>query len=226
LECDGLIEPIGTDFTHGFRMRLKKDAADVRIRFTIAHEACHTFFYEFVPEMKFVPHERDEDEERLCNWGAATLLIPASSLRRRVKNMPMSLESLDAIAAEYAVSLPTMALRLRALELWNCQLSRWHRMSDGCFALDRLYGGKRSNWEWEDSAVLQSAWKSERPLFGRTFVSFEDSPETRRYRPITYEVRRCSGGVLALWGTEVRDQSQSDILPLFNASSQDRRRSA
>jgi Zn-dependent peptidase ImmA (M78 family) len=28
----------------------------VRQRFTIAHEICHTFFYEIVPELKFKPH--------------------------------------------------------------------------------------------------------------------------------------------------------------------------
>jgi len=88
------------DATRG-RMRLTSASAS-----TIAHEACHTFFYELVPELKFIPHERDEDEERLCNWGAAALLMPASSLRRRMKNVAVNLESLDAIAAEYAVSLP------------------------------------------------------------------------------------------------------------------------
>jgi hypothetical protein len=73
LPCDGLIEPIGTTYSAGFRMRLKKNAADVRLRFTIAHELCHTFFYELVPEFKFVAHESDDSEERLCNWGAASL---------------------------------------------------------------------------------------------------------------------------------------------------------
>ncbi len=69
LNCDGLIEPLGRCFRDGFRMRLKKNTAEARIRFTLAHEVCHTFFYELVPEIKFFPHDQDNEEERLCNVG-------------------------------------------------------------------------------------------------------------------------------------------------------------
>ena len=56
-------------------MRLKKNASDVRIRFTMAHEFCHTFLLRLVPEIKFSPHETDDEEERLCNLGAAAFAI-------------------------------------------------------------------------------------------------------------------------------------------------------
>jgi hypothetical protein len=216
LGCDGLIEPIGSTFAHGFRMKLNRDAAMFRSRFTLAHEACHTLFYELVPELKFTPHEQDPEEERLCNWGAAALLIPPSSIRRRVKGVPICLTSLKAFADEYRVSLPTMALRLRSLGLWNCQLSRWHRMTDGSFVLDNLYGGRRVKWEWEDGSILHAAWESSGAVSGRTFVNYEDRPGIRRYRPVAYEVRRCMTGVIALWGDVASQPARS--LPLLTES--------
>jgi IrrE N-terminal-like domain len=44
--CDGYIEPIGASFNHGFRLVVNDAAPMVRQRFTMAHEICHTFFYE------------------------------------------------------------------------------------------------------------------------------------------------------------------------------------
>src|ERR1700722_10963484 len=55
LGCDGYIEPVGNSFESGFRVAIKPFASPARQRFTIAHEICHTFFYEFVPELKYHP---------------------------------------------------------------------------------------------------------------------------------------------------------------------------
>src|SRR5271166_314334 len=75
---DGMLDPMGSTFINGFKMRLRPIVSEARARFTIAHEACHTFFYELAPEIKFRPHETDELEERLCNLGASVLLIPSA----------------------------------------------------------------------------------------------------------------------------------------------------
>src|SRR5947209_7938610 len=69
LHCDGVLEPIGAAYPAGFKIFLKKQTNTERLRFTVAHEICHTFFYELVPELKFVPHEVDPKEERLCDLG-------------------------------------------------------------------------------------------------------------------------------------------------------------
>jgi hypothetical protein len=127
------------------------------------------------------------------------------------------LESLDALAANYGVSLATIALRLRSLDIWRSELSLWRRMTNGRFALDRLYGGRQRDWEWEDEAVLQEAWRSTRPLYGSTFLSYEDSAGSRRYRPVTYQLRRHPQGVLALWGAEPSTSNRRHRLPLFSA---------
>src|SRR5258708_924799 len=118
LNGDGMLEPVGSTFKDGFRMQLKRGVSGGRMRFTMAHEVCHTFFYELVPEIKFRPHETDRAEERLCNVGAAALLIPARSLRAQAKKLPICLWSLDQLAQDYSRSPPAMFLRLKALGLW------------------------------------------------------------------------------------------------------------
>lgn len=223
LDCDGLIEPLGSNFADGFRMKLNKNTPTVRSRFTLVHEVCHTFFYELVPEIKFLPHSPDMEEERACNAVAAAILLPAKSLERRVKGLPVSLESLEAIAAEYQVSTATTILRLRTLDLWRCELSHWRRMTDGRFALHSFYGGKRSNWEWQDATLLHRVWESGRSLFGQTFVTCEDGAGVQRYRPVQYELSRHPSGVIALWGATTAIHGRCERLPLLISSSQQKR---
>jgi hypothetical protein len=222
LDCDGSLEPLGPTFAEGFKMRLKKSIPLVRARFTLAHEVCHTFFYELVPELKFVPHETNLSEERLCNAGAAAILVPGKSLRRRMNRVPVSLETLEIIAAEYQVSVATLTLRLRALELWDGQLSRWQRLSDGRFVLDTFYGGRRSNWEWQDPDLLHRAWASEGPLWGRMFVHHEDAFGVQRYRQVSYEVRRQASSVIALWGATISGCNEQRLPLLMTTKRQTR----
>lgn len=219
LPADGFIEPLGQCFNDGFRMVLKKSASAQRVRFTMAHEICHTFFYELVPELKFSVRSPDDQEERLCNLGAATLLVPNALLKGRASTMPVCLESLCYLADCFSVSLSTMLLRLQSLGLWQCQLSLWHRKADGSFLLDRLYGGKRLAWEWEDESILRTAWVSRRSIFGHTFVSVQEREQPRRYRPVSYQLRRYASGIMALWGNGIRPGGQLAGAPLFEGSS-------
>lgn len=215
LHCDGLIEPVGHDFKSGFRVFLKNQRNVARLRFTLAHEICHTFFYEIVPEIKFSPHEIDPMEERLCDLGAAELLMPAASIRRAVRSAPVCLESLLRLAGDYAVSLSAMFLRLRSLRLWRCELSEWHHMINGTFALTSLYGGKFQRWEWDDKSILNSVWNSNKRVFGHTFIKFEDSCGVTRFRPTQYEVGRFGSRMLALWGSSI--EAPTRVYPLFEA---------
>jgi hypothetical protein len=217
LHCDGVIEPLGSTYEEGFRMRLKKGASETRMRFTMAHEICHTFFYELVPELKFKLHDTDVSEERLCNVGAAAMLVDERSVRRRAKEMPISLDSLDQLAHVFGVSESTMLLRLRALRIWNCELSHWHRTVGGVFVLDRLHGGRKVNWAWENESILHRVWTSKRMEFGRDFVFYKERDGARRYKPISYHLRPTSSGVIALWGDGLR--SPRSTMPLFQANS-------
>ncbi len=212
LSSDGYIEPIGCTFRDGFRMVLKGGSAQTRSRFTIAHELCHTFFYEIVPEVKFGSQEVDAEEERLCNLGAGELLIPTNSLKRRAKRHRVSVDSLEELAAAYVVSPEAMLLRLRSLRLWNCELSFWRPARRG-FSLDRLVGGRRVNWVWPDDAPLQRAWGSNGKIAGRTYLELRDSGGLQ-LRPVCFQLVRRGNSIMALWSAKPIDQEPRS-LPLF-----------
>jgi IrrE N-terminal-like domain len=214
LNCDGYLEALGNCFKNGFRMGVKEDMNERRMRFTIAHELCHTYFYELVPELKFCDHGPDDEEEALCNQGAAAFLIPHGGLRRRAANSPVSLETLELLADEYGVSIVTMFLRLRALGHWNCELSIWTRRHDGDFKMDRLYGGRSLDWEWFESAVPLQAWESNRVVSGNTFIQFTEPVGSYRFRPIAYQAAHRGDTLIVLWGNF--DPRITERLPLFN----------
>lgn len=199
LNYDGSVRPLADSFDGGFRMELKGGGSRSRIRFTTAHELCHTFFYEFVPELKFCPHEVDQDEERLCNLGAAELLMPSATLRNRCKGLSICLDSLETLAGAYDVSINAMFLRLRSLKLWHSELSTWHHMTGGGFALHRLLGGRPLEWTWPNESVLEVAWKTGRQLAGRTYLELRDADGGLKLRPVTYQVSRRGDALVALW---------------------------
>ena len=151
--CDGYIEPMGANFADGFRLVLNEASPAVRQRFTIAHEICHTFFYEIVPDLKFKPHATDSFEEALCNHGAAVLLMPAEDVRAHVSVRDVSLATLEELSQRYSVSIEAAFLRVRGLRLWNCEMTVWHRMISGEFVVDRLHGSPKVDWRWVDGSI-------------------------------------------------------------------------
>jgi hypothetical protein len=213
LPADGALEPIGRRYDHGFNVLLVRHAGRTRLRFTLAHEICHTFFYEFVPEIKFSPHDTDELEERLCNFGAAELLMPAGALQRTAADRPICMRSLCELAEEFAVSTVAMFVRLRSLNLWDCVLSEWQRMVNGTFVLSRMYGGKRRPWSWDDPSILDNAWRSYRPSFGTTVLHYRSEEGTRYWAPSRFQAQRLGDRIFALWGRQL--QNPTDLTPLF-----------
>ena len=175
LVCDGYIQPHGRSYSEGFTMLVKKKQPQSRVRFTIAHEICHTFFYEIVPELKFVSHQTDPAEERLCNIGAAALLMPNDDVVRAARKVTPSMVVLEQLSEYYGVSLEAMFLRLRRLAHWKCELLIWHRTNDGRFLLDRAYRRRKEDWHWDDSSIPQAPWEGKKALPARTFVHFQDS---------------------------------------------------
>ena len=199
LRADGALVPLGADFSAGFRMILRSDLSEGRINFTVAHEICHTFFYERVPGIKFAAHTVDPEEERLCNRGAEELLMPALDVRRRAKDKAMSLEVLQDMAAHYRVSTAAMFICLRNLGLWKAELVLWHEMSNGTFAVRRLWGGQRVDWQWLDAGIPRTALGAtpEKILSGRSFWVVQ-TPQGQEFRPVSYQIKQHKGEVLAL----------------------------
>lgn len=199
LPGDGIIEPKGRSYSEGFRMCLKRGQADRRLRFTMAHEVCHTFFYEIVPEIKFRPHVTDPAEEWLCNVGAGELLIPLSRLRDELATMSESMSTLERLAETFNVSAFAMLLRLRQAGLWDRELAYWHRMSDGRFVLDTKAGNRRSEWTF-DPSVLRRVWDRDgKSESGATFVYVEKSGESGVTR-VYYQAQKRGSTIMTLTG--------------------------
>ena len=198
-DCDGRLEPIGTSFDCGFKLYLNPSAPKTRVRFTQAHEICHTFFYQFVPELKFRPHPEDAQEERLCNFGAAELLMPERSLREDAKPLPRSIDSLFLLAESYCVSIEAMMSRLRSLQLWNCELYFWHYEADGDFVLDRVTGSRYLPWKWSDPAVPMRAWRNGHHS-GHSYLEHGIDRECKHFKSISFDAKREGSTLLVLSG--------------------------
>lgn len=218
LTCDGCLIPNGKTYALGFRVLLRDGVSAARTRFTLAHEICHSLFYELVPEIKFSEHNTDREEERLCNIGAAELLMPADTVQGDADGRAVSLSTLTSLAAQYGVSLDAMLMRLRELRLWSCELSIWHRLTNQQFALDRKLGGiSNAAWQWLDSSLLDQVWSAPKgqSQSGRAAVGFADA-EGRDYAALVYyEAQRRGDAVLALWSKRKMPKAAS---PLFRKS--------
>jgi Zn-dependent peptidase ImmA (M78 family) len=208
---DGRLEPIGTCFDNGFKLYLNARAPKTRVRFTQAHEICHTFFYQFVPELKFQPHLEDAQEERLCNFGAAELLMPERSLREDSHLLPRSIDSLSSLACRYGVSIEAMISRLRYLRLWNCELYLWHRETGGEFVLDRVIGERYQPWTWTDQSVPDYAWKKGR-LSGHSHLYCDVDRNSKHFKSISFDARRQGFSLVVLSGSSQRERT----MPLWD----------
>ena len=175
-----------------------------RLRFTTAHEICHTFFYETVPELKFHPHPTDPLEEAVCNHGAAALLMPAEDALHQVKNKDVSLATLEEFAKRYDVSIETAFLRLRGLKVWNCEMTVWHRMMTGSFVVDKVHGWLRRDWRWVESSIPHRAWSEQRgnAIRGRSFVYCETASGLSAAKPVYFELKRRGESLVAIWGAK------------------------
>ena len=224
LVCDGYLQPHGKSYSEGFAMLVKKKQPPTRVRFTIAHEICHTFFYEIVPELKFVSHQTDPAEERLCNAGAAALLLPNADVVRATRKVTPSIAALEQLAEHYGVSLEAMFLRLQRLARWKCELLIWQRMNDGRFLLDRAYRHLKEDWDWDDSSIPQAAWEGKKDLPARTFVHFQDSKKRWFARHVYFQIKRRANSLVALWSQQPLGQTMKRSLPLLNSLEQNARR--
>ncbi len=199
LKADGALVPLGEDFGAGFRMVLRRDLPEGRINFTVAHEICHTFFYERVPEIKFVSHAVDQEEERLCNCGAEEILMPALDVRRCGKNEPVSMDVLQMMATRYRVSIAAMLIRLRRLGLWRAQLFLWHEMTNGRFAVKRAWGERLVDWEWMEPEIPRRVLSAPAGsvISGETFW-LTGVPERRMSKALSFQAKRHGKDVLVL----------------------------
>lgn len=196
---DGSLEPLGTTFDQGFKMTLNARVSENRARFTQAHELCHTYFYEYVPEIKLRPHVEDQLEEQLCNMGAAELLMPRNPLKKEASEMRPSMQELLRLAADYRVSPEAMVLRLRSIRVWNCELHLWRRETSGDFVLDQVSGARWLPWKWCDKDVPTVAWFDGR-CSGTAYLECEIRPGHKHYKVVSFDAKRHGTALMVLSG--------------------------
>jgi hypothetical protein len=156
----------------------------------------------------------DPCEERLCNFGAAELLMPARPLKRCAKSLEKSLRSLEVLAKSFHVSMEAMLLRLQSVGVWESELSEWRAMTGGNFSLHRVTGGRRVQWEWSESHLLRDAWDNGKTLSGKTYIQYREQGGAPNLRAVSYEVRRRGNALFALWSRPSNNRSHAGM-PLF-----------
>ena len=99
-------------------MDLRADDPEVRRRFTCAHEVTHTAFPGFVREARYrvdtavgVNQSRRDEEEYLCDYGAAALLMPRDLVTNEY-SITAGLREVERLARDADVSLEAAANRL------------------------------------------------------------------------------------------------------------------
>lgn len=218
LRCDGYIQPQGKSSSQGFTMFVNRTLPPSRIRFTIAHEICHTIFYEIIPELKFRWHQTDPAEERLCDFGAAALLMPKDEVVRATQGVTPSMAALEKLAEHYAVSLEAMFLRIQRLAGWKCQLVIWHRTNDGRFLADRAYRPFEKDWNWVDSSIPKAAWEGKKSLPEWTFVHFQDARKYWFAQRIHFQAKRRANSLVTLWSQQPLLQPTKPQFPMLNTA--------
>ena len=96
-----------------------------RRNFSICHEIAHTFFsdcYEIVQHRRSNPTEygAGHEVERLCQIGAAELLMPEAEFRRDLASYPFSLSSVSVLMDRYAASREAVIRRMVSLSKQAC----------------------------------------------------------------------------------------------------------
>ena len=210
-DFDGKLEPLGDGFDAGFQMFISRRLPSTRQTFTLMHELMHTFFYEYLPTKKFENHFTDEGEERLCNFGAAHLLMPAKDLRKQLKGKPICLETAEALCSRYSVSLQALVVRLRHLKLWNVQLSTWVQLSNGKIVIEGSVGKLGTGWSWMEGPEIEDAFKRHLSKSGYTYLTRLTPEGDREVQPIRYDLIRVGRFMHVLSGPKVTGSTRGRV---------------
>ena len=125
--------------------------------------------------------------------------MPGSDVKKRAKDQEVSLRTLESLAAHYRVSLEAMFIRLRTLKMWDAELSLWHKMTNGTFAVKRIWGAQRVDWKWLDESIPNRALAASPDAIssGQDFW-LQHSPDGPRFKPVSYQVGRHRGDLIVL----------------------------
>lgn len=127
MDCDALLVPASP----GFRILCNAAVRSTgRRRFSIAHELVHTLF----PDSAGVYHLRNvtpqqnlfadsQQLERLCEEGAAELLMPEECFRAHLEELGLRASAVQILADRFQVSLEATALRITETSETPCAVA-------------------------------------------------------------------------------------------------------
>jgi hypothetical protein len=97
--------------------------------FTASHEVGHilmpTYSRESKEDSETGGYSGTNEEEILCDFAAAALLLEPNSLRRYMMDLPPTIFSLQRISEMYVASLEATARQLAGLGVWRCCFVFW-----------------------------------------------------------------------------------------------------
>lgn len=105
---------------------IKEDDPIARQRFTEGHELMELLFDAQAEALCHLPQWNEDRKERLCDRGAAELLMPAASFVPRLNQWGLSLKTIRNLAERYQTSLLATALRTIQHSTGDHALVMWH----------------------------------------------------------------------------------------------------
>lgn len=100
--------------SNGYIIKIDSELPLSRRRFTICHELVHTFFEDASWKFRLRSKKMDRqiEEESLCDFGAAELLMPATAFKNFVSDRRRNFELVRDIAEIFQVSTEAAAIRI------------------------------------------------------------------------------------------------------------------
>ena len=107
-------------------IKYNPDRPKTRQNFSIAHEISHTFFPEYQDQYKarhkIGKFDPSSEVEFLCDLGASEIILPAPEFDLDVKQMGISLKSLEELSTLYEASKEASAIRMITTGRYPCAL--------------------------------------------------------------------------------------------------------
>lgn len=111
----------------GPRIELRADRPEARTRFTLAHEIAHVLIERDQTVARRTQGLDHDEVETLCDWIAASILMPRDWVRRYAERSEYNLSLVRLVARRADVSLSAAAVRLAEVGGRVCMLLRLQR---------------------------------------------------------------------------------------------------
>jgi Zn-dependent peptidase ImmA (M78 family) len=120
---------------------VNKAHSQTRQRFTIAHEIAHTLFFEAFGEEQltasryFCGSSRDPEEERLCDYAAAEMLLPSRQVDAYAQKYRITAASIVGLSQRFRTSLHASARKLLTMSPLKSIACYWDKSADNFVCL-------------------------------------------------------------------------------------------